>query len=85
MAESGSDLISKAISEECDAFVTSDIKYHTFLDYGDSIALIDAGHFYTEVVILDELKKRLEEFFNRNKLKIKIIKYNQKDKIHIVE
>lgn len=82
---SGSDLISKAISEECDAFVTSDIKYHTFLDYGDSIALIDAGHFYTEVVILDELKKRLEEFFNRNKLKIKIIKYNQKDKIHIVE
>lgn len=82
---SGADLIPKAISEGCDAFVTSDIKYHTFLDYGDSIALIDAGHFYTEVPILDELQKRLEEFLRRNKLKIKIIKHNQKDKIHFVE
>ncbi len=78
---SGSDLITKAISEECDALVTSDIKYHTFLDYGDHISLIDAGHFHTEFPVLDELQKRLNEFFVRNRMKIKIIKYRQKEKI----
>lgn len=80
---SGSDLISKAISEGCDAFVTADIKYHTFLDYGDQIALIDAGHFYTEYPIIDELEKRVSEFLGNRKKKIKIVKYYPKEKIKV--
>lgn len=82
---SGSDLIPRAISEGCDAFVTADIKYHTFLDYAESIALIDAGHFYTEFPVLNELQKRLLEFFNREKKKIKVKIFHQKDKINVVE
>lgn len=78
---SGSDLISKAIAEGCDVFVSADIKYHTFLDYGDKISLIDAGHFYTEFPVLEEVEKRLKEFLIRNRVKIKIIKYNQIKKI----
>lgn len=38
----------------CDTFVTSDVKYHQFLDakaYG--LNLIDAGHFYTERLICE--------------------------------
>ncbi len=82
---SGAELIQRAINSGCDAFVSADIKYHTFLDYADSIALIDAGHFYTEFPVLDELKDRLSDLFNRKRLKIKVIKYNQKDKINVVE
>ncbi len=82
---SGSDLIQKAISEGCDAFVTSDIKYHSFLDYGKSIALIDAGHYYTEIPILEELEKRLKEFISSQKEKIKIVKFLQKAIIKFVE
>ncbi|MEJ5306077.1 MAG: Nif3-like dinuclear metal center hexameric protein [Ignavibacteria bacterium] len=78
---SGSDLISKAISEGCNAFVTADIKYHTFLDYGDKISLIDAGHFHTEFPVLDELEKRLQELIRKNRIKIKVLKYRQKEKI----
>lgn len=82
---SGSELIQKAINDRCDAFVTADIKYHTFLEYGDHIALIDAGHFYTEFPILDELESRLKEFINQKDRKIKILKFKQKDKIKVVE
>ena len=77
----GSDLISKAFADGCDAFVTADIKYHTFLDYGDKISLIDAGHFYTEFPVLDEIEKRLIGFLNQNRIKIKVIKYRQREKI----
>ncbi len=82
---SGAELIQKAIKEDCDAFVTADIKYHDFLDYGDLIALIDAGHFYTEVVILEELQLRLKKFISQKKSRIKIIHHIQKNKIKIVE
>ena len=40
----------------CDTFVTSDIKYHDFLDAaGKGINLIDAGHFPTEDLITYKL------------------------------
>lgn len=81
---SGSDLISKAISEGCDAFVTSDIKYHTFMDFGHKLSLIDADHFYTEFPILDELARRLNTFIKSQKKKINIIKHRQIDKIRII-
>ncbi|MBR1689575.1 MAG: Nif3-like dinuclear metal center hexameric protein [Oscillibacter sp.] len=41
--------IGAAIAAGCDTFVTSDLKYHDFLDApGQGINLIDAGHFPTE-------------------------------------
>ena len=45
-----------AIAVGCDTFVTSDIKYHDFLDAaGKGINLIDAGHFPTEDLITYKL------------------------------
>jgi len=32
--------------------------------------LIDAGHYETEILILNEVKKRIEEFIGNNKIKV---------------
>ncbi|MEX1139597.1 MAG: Nif3-like dinuclear metal center hexameric protein [Bacteroidota bacterium] len=55
---SGSDLIPQAIRVHADAFVTADIRYHSFHDAG-SLALIDAGHWETEVPVLGVIRSRL--------------------------
>lgn len=68
---SGGDLLFEAISSGADAFITADIKYHTFHDAEGKILLIDAGHFETEVVVLDEIKKRIENYAGKgNPIKI---------------
>ena len=65
-ARSGDDLQTKAIQQAidagCDTFVTSDLRYHEFLDTQE-INLIDAGHFPTENIICPVLSKRLREAF----------------------
>ena len=72
---SGSDLISDAVKSGADAFITADLKYHTFHDYNGEILLIDAGHYETEVHSLNEVKKRFEKFINESKSNTKIFKY----------
>jgi dinuclear metal center YbgI/SA1388 family protein len=49
---SGASLVPRAIVEGADAFVTSDLTYHTFLDYRDQILLVDAGHYETEQIFI---------------------------------
>jgi len=68
------ELVGEAIRQNADAFVTADLKYHTFQDAESKILLIDAGHYETEVPILDEIKRRLESLLNRNR-KIKVLKF----------
>jgi len=68
------ELVDEAIKQNADAFVTADLKYHTFQDAESKILLIDAGHYETELPILDEIKKRLELLINENK-KIKVLKF----------
>src|SRR5690606_17586491 len=46
---SGGELLHEAIKQNADAFITADLKYHTFGDAEDEIFLIDAGHFETEI------------------------------------
>lgn len=69
---SGSDLLDAAIKSEADAFVTADVKYHTFQDAENKILLIDAGHYETEIHALEEIKKRLEKSLSD---KIKVYKF----------
>ncbi len=76
---SGSELIQSAISKKCDAFVTSDIKYHTFQNYGDEISLIDVDHYYSEVVVLDVLQNKLAKFINSQNEKVPVEIYRQKE------
>ena len=57
------DYIAQAVALGCDTFVTSDLRYHDFLDTKE-LNLIDAGHFPTEQVIVPELCRRLQAAFS---------------------
>ncbi len=72
---SGSDMLNSAIKENADAFITADVKYHTFQDASGKILLIDAGHYETEIHSLNEVEKRLKDFIGK-KTNIKVFKYN---------
>ncbi|MEG8947578.1 Nif3-like dinuclear metal center hexameric protein [Rosettibacter firmus] len=73
---SGASLIDDAINSGADAFITADIKYHEFHSANNRIMLIDAGHYETEVLILDAVKKKIENFIGK-KSNLKVYKYNK--------
>lgn len=45
---SGGSLIKNAIAAGAQAYITSDVRYHDFVDYSDRIFIIDIGHFESE-------------------------------------
>ncbi|MCF6270267.1 MAG: Nif3-like dinuclear metal center hexameric protein [Melioribacteraceae bacterium] len=71
-----SDLINNAIDSKADAFITADIKYHTFQEAENNIMLIDAGHYETEIHVLNPIKLRLNKFIKEDKSKVKVFKYS---------
>jgi putative NIF3 family GTP cyclohydrolase 1 type 2 len=72
---SGSEYFHNAVNKNCDAFITADIKYHTFQDAEKEIFLIDAGHYETEIFSLNEIKKRIVFTLNPKK-NIKVYLYS---------
>jgi hypothetical protein len=62
----GSFLIKEALKQGCDAYITSDIKYHEFFDAENQCLLIDVGHYESEVMIIDAihdyLSKKISNF-----------------------
>ncbi len=52
---SGSSLINKAVQQQADAFLTSDLTYHFFNESTQNILLIDAGHYETEIHFIRKL------------------------------
>ena len=56
------DYIPQAIAAGCDTFVTSDLRYHDFLDT-TALNLIDAGHFPTEDPVCAKIVAYLEKEF----------------------
>ncbi|GBD89157.1 putative GTP cyclohydrolase 1 type 2 [bacterium BMS3Abin03] len=69
-----SNLLNVAVKQGADAFVTADIKYHTFQEAESKILLIDAGHYETEIHSLDEVQKRLKYFLKKD-YNSKVYKY----------
>ena len=63
---SGESFINKSLLEKkIDAVITSDIKYHSAQLSDDlNINVIDAGHFYTENIMMSELMKKLKKIFH---------------------
>lgn len=60
----GGDLISKAINQGADAFVTGEIKHHEILLAKEhNITVVDAGHFKTEDIVIQPLIDKLKENF----------------------
>jgi dinuclear metal center YbgI/SA1388 family protein len=45
---SGASLVNLAIVSRADAFITADIKYHSFFEADNKILLVDTGHFESE-------------------------------------
>jgi dinuclear metal center YbgI/SA1388 family protein len=60
---SGSFLLSKAIQQKADIFITGDFKYHEFFDAEKQIIIADIGHFESEQFTSNLLAERLKENF----------------------
>lgn len=61
----GSDFINDALLLGCDAFLTGEASYHTFLDADSSgISLFTAGHYETEIPFVSKLVKLLNNKFD---------------------
>lgn len=73
---SGADMLKIAISNDADAYITADIKYHTFQDAEDKILLVDAGHYETEIHSLNTVQSRLQKLMKENKSNIKVYKFS---------
>ena len=62
----GSFLLSNAISQKADVFITSDFKYHQFFDANDQITIADIGHYeseqFTTEILHDMLSKKFSTF-----------------------
>lgn len=56
-------LIPEAIKRGADAIVTSDVRYHDFLDYGKSIFIVDLTHFDTEKCTKEIFKRIISQKF----------------------
>jgi putative NIF3 family GTP cyclohydrolase 1 type 2 len=57
---SGASLLRDAARSGADVLVTGDVKYHEALEAADmGLAVIDAGHFSTEIIMVHEITERL--------------------------
>lgn len=66
---SGKSMIGDAIRAGADVYVTGDIDHHTGIDaVAQGLALIDAGHYGTEYVFMDAMKKELAQAFSDLKI-----------------
>ena len=61
---SGASLLRDAVRVGADVLVTGDVKYHEARDAEEcGLALIDAGHFPTEIIMVHEMAERLGRAF----------------------
>lgn len=72
---SGSELLNNAINSRADAFITADIKYHTYQEAYGRILMIDAGHYETEIGSLNAVKRKIDAILLKNN-SIKVYKYS---------
>lgn len=69
----GSFLISRALAERADIYITADVKYHEFFDANERMVVADVGHFESEQYTVDLLfEVLLEKFRNFAVLKSEI-------------
>ncbi len=57
----GSFLVSKALVEGADVYITADMKYHEFFDANGRMVIADIGHFESEQFTIDLLATVLQE------------------------
>ena len=66
---SGKSLLADALSYGAEVYITGDIDHHTGIDaVADGLMIIDAGHYGTEYMFMEEMKKELEACFPELKI-----------------
>lgn len=61
---SGKSMISDVLVAGADVYVTGDIDHHTGIDtVAQGLCIIDAGHYGTEYIFMEDMKERLEKAF----------------------
>ena len=73
---SGSHLISSAARAGADAFITGDIKYHTFTEAPREMLVADIGHYESEKFSLEILYDLIQKKFPNFALRFSGIKTN---------
>lgn len=72
---SGASLLRDAAREGADLFLTGDIKYHDAREaLGLGIALIDAGHFATERLMVEGFSIQLEKELTKRKFAVEVLR-----------
>jgi len=69
-------LLNEALKTGADAFITSDIKYHSFLEAGNKLLLADIGHYESEKFSVEILYDLLIKKFPKFALRISKINSN---------
>ncbi|GJM31536.1 MAG: GTP cyclohydrolase 1 type 2 [Saprospiraceae bacterium] len=72
----GSFLLSRAIQQKADVFITADYKYHEFFDADGKIVIADIGHFESEQFTIDLLYEIISEKFSNFALHCTEVKTN---------
>lgn len=71
---SGASMLSEALRQGADCLVTGDIKYHDAQRArAEGLALIDAGHFGTERIMVTELSSRLRQALAERQFPVEVI------------
>ncbi len=73
---SGAELLSAALAAGADAYITADVKYHTFQEAEGRLLLIDAGHYETEQFTKELFYDVLTKKFNNFAVHISKVKTN---------
>ena len=61
---SGKSMISDVLAKGADVYVTGDIDHHTGIDtVAQGLCIIDAGHYGTEYIFMEAMKKKLNKNF----------------------
>lgn len=60
----GSFLLSKAIAQGADAYITGDFKYHEFFDADNQILIADIGHYESEQFTINLLQEIISQKFS---------------------
>lgn len=64
---SGTGFLQNAIGEECQAFITGDVKYHYAIEAKrHDLLLVDIGHFASEIASVESLENIFQEIFGNH-------------------
>ena len=60
---SGGEFIPVALDRRAQVYITSDVRYHDFVDYGDRLVIIDIGHYESEQCTKEIFKRIITDRF----------------------